>query len=124
MSVAVFDQAGRVSVAAGLRALVCGTRPYFTKDRCDAQERGGSRVKTQWGDVAVVDVKTSAEWAGVAKIVADGAGVPGIENAFGASLGYELCPKGFGELTSWLALMRVAPFGRWASTPRFGCRDR
>jgi integrase len=43
----------------------------------------GSRVKPAWGDVAVVDMKTSAVRGWVANLVADGVGVPGIENAFG-----------------------------------------
>ena len=42
-----------------------------------------SRVAPQWGDVAVVDVKTAAIRAWVAKMVADQVGVPTIENAFG-----------------------------------------
>lgn len=42
-----------------------------------------SRVEPRWGDVAVVDVRTSAVRAWVAELVADGLGVPGIENAFG-----------------------------------------
>jgi integrase len=42
-----------------------------------------SRVQPQWGDVAVADVKTAAVRGWVAKLVADGVGVPGIENAFG-----------------------------------------
>jgi integrase len=42
-----------------------------------------SRVQPQWGDVAVADVKTVPIRAWVAKLVADGVGVPGIENAFG-----------------------------------------
>ena len=36
-----------------------------------------------WGDVAVVDVKTSAIKAWVAKMAADEVGAPTIENAFG-----------------------------------------
>ena len=42
-----------------------------------------SRVLPHWGDVAVVDVKTSAVKAWVAKLVTDGVGAPTIENAFG-----------------------------------------
>ncbi len=42
-----------------------------------------SRVAPQWGEVAVVDVKTAAVRAWVAKMVADEVGVPTIENAFG-----------------------------------------
>lgn len=42
-----------------------------------------SRVKPQWGDVPVVDVKTSAVRAWVAKLRADEVGTPTIENAFG-----------------------------------------
>ncbi|HEX2402525.1 MAG TPA: site-specific integrase, partial [Mycobacterium sp.] len=41
-----------------------------------------SRVKPHWGDVAVVDVKTSAVKAWVAKMKADEVGAPTIENAF------------------------------------------
>ncbi len=37
----------------------------------------------RWADVAVVDVKSSAVKAWVSTMVADGVGVPGIENAFG-----------------------------------------
>jgi integrase len=43
----------------------------------------GSRVELHWGDVAVVDVKTSAIKAWVAKMAADEVGAPTIENAFG-----------------------------------------
>ncbi len=43
----------------------------------------GSRVEPQWGAVAVADVKTAAVRAWVAKLKAEGVGVPGIENAFG-----------------------------------------
>ena len=42
-----------------------------------------SRVAPHWADVAVVDVKTAAVRAWVSKMVADDAGVPTIENAFG-----------------------------------------
>jgi integrase len=42
-----------------------------------------SRVEPQWGAVAVADVKTAAVRAWVAKLKAEGVGVPGIENAFG-----------------------------------------
>ena len=42
-----------------------------------------SRVAPHWADVAVVDVKTAPVRAWVSKMVADDAGVPTIENAFG-----------------------------------------
>jgi integrase len=42
-----------------------------------------SRVKPQWGNVAVVDVKTAAVRAWVSKMVTDEVGAPTIENAFG-----------------------------------------
>jgi integrase len=41
-----------------------------------------SRVEPHWGDAAVVDVKTSAVKAWVAKMKADEVGTPTIENAF------------------------------------------
>jgi hypothetical protein len=41
------------------------------------------RVKPHWGDVAVVDVKTSAIRAWVSKMVTDEVGAATIENAFG-----------------------------------------
>jgi hypothetical protein len=41
------------------------------------------RVGSQWGHVAVVDVKTAAVRAWVAKMVNDKVGAPTIENAFG-----------------------------------------
>jgi hypothetical protein len=41
------------------------------------------RVKAEWGDVAVVDVKTSAIRGWVSKMAANDVGAPTIENAFG-----------------------------------------
>jgi hypothetical protein len=43
----------------------------------------GSRVKPRWSDVPVIDVKTSAVRAWVAKMRADEVGATAIENAFG-----------------------------------------
>jgi hypothetical protein len=43
-------------------------------------------VEPQWGDVAVVDVKTSAVKAWVSKIAADEVEAPTIENALGLLL--------------------------------------
>ena len=42
-----------------------------------------THVRPQWGEVSVVDVKTSAVKAWVAKMVADEVGVPTIKHAFG-----------------------------------------
>jgi site-specific recombinase XerC len=42
-----------------------------------------SRVETRWGDVPVIDVKTSAVRTWMAKMRADEVGTPTIENAFG-----------------------------------------
>lgn len=42
-----------------------------------------SRVEPQWGDVLLVDVKTSSVRAWVAKLADDEVGTPAIENAFG-----------------------------------------
>jgi integrase len=42
-----------------------------------------SRVKTQWGNLAVADIRTAAVRAWVAAMKAEGLGVPSIENAFG-----------------------------------------
>jgi integrase len=41
-----------------------------------------SRVKPQWGNVAVADIRTAAVRAWVTALKADGLGVPSIENAF------------------------------------------
>src|SRR5271163_3605385 len=43
----------------------------------------GSRVEPRWGAVAVGEVRTSDIRAWITALVADGCGVPGIENAFG-----------------------------------------
>jgi integrase len=63
--------------------LVEGARPHLGQDRRDPQEHLGSRVETRWGDVPVIDVKTSAVLTWMAKMRADEAGTPTIGNAFG-----------------------------------------
>ncbi len=63
--------------------MVGDAKAHCPHDRRDPRYTWDSRVTPQWGEVAVVDVKTSAMRAWVAKMVADGVGVPTIENAFG-----------------------------------------
>jgi integrase len=79
----VEPKAGRVTVAAVYASWSAAQGHISPKTAATRRSAWGSRVEPAWGDVAVVDVKTSAVRAWLAKMVADGVGVPGIENAFG-----------------------------------------
>src|SRR4051812_27284712 len=72
----VTPQAGRVRVASVYESWSASQghiSPKVAATRCSTW---GSRVQPQWGDVAVVDMKTSAIRARVAKLIADDVGVP------------------------------------------------
>jgi hypothetical protein len=79
----VIPEAGRVTLAAVYASWSASQGRISPKTTATRKSAWGSRVKPQWGEVAVVDVKTSAIRAWVAKMATDGVGVPGIENAFG-----------------------------------------
>lgn len=79
----VEPKAGQVTVAAVYASWSTSQGHIAAKTAATRKSAWSSRVEPQWGNVAVVDVKTSAIRAWVAKMVADGVGVPGIENAFG-----------------------------------------
>ena len=67
----------------GVCVLVGGARPHLGQDGRDPAQRVDSRVEPRWGDVAVVDVKTSAVRAWVARWSPRVSALPTIENAFG-----------------------------------------
>jgi integrase len=79
----VAPKAGQVTVATIYASWSASQGHISAKTAATRKSAWGSRVKTHWGDVAVIDIKTSAVRGWVAKMVADGVGVPGIENAFG-----------------------------------------
>jgi integrase len=79
----VTPQAGRVTVAEVYTSWSAVQGHISAKTAATRRSAWVSRVQPQWGDVAVVDVKSSAARAWVSKMVSDGVGVPGIENAFG-----------------------------------------
>jgi integrase len=79
----VAPKAGVTTVAAVYTSWSASQGHIAAKTAATRKSAWGSRVEPGWGDVAVVDVKTSAVRAWVAKMVTDGVGVPGIENAFG-----------------------------------------
>ena len=71
------DRGGGVCVVVGVAG------PHLAQDGGDARARGAAASNRSGVLVAVVDVKTAAIRAWVAKMVAEDVGVPGIENAFG-----------------------------------------
>ena len=79
----VEPRAGRVTVATMHAAWSASQGHVSAKTVATRKSAWNSRVKPYWGDVPVVDVTTSAVRGWVAKMVTEGAGVPGIENAFG-----------------------------------------
>ncbi|MBX7434162.1 site-specific integrase [Mycobacterium sp. Y57] len=79
----VAPEAGKVTVDAVYRAWSAAQAHISAKTAATRRSAWGSRVKPRWGDVAVVDVKTSAIRSWVSAMKDDGLGVPGIENAFG-----------------------------------------
>ena len=79
----VSPEAGRITVADVYAAWSAAQGHISAKTKTTRRNVWNSRVQTRWGALAVVDVKTSAVKSWVAAMVADGAGVPTIENAFG-----------------------------------------
>ena len=79
----VAPAAGRATVGDVYRSWSASQAHIAPKTAQSRRSTWGSRVEEQWGDVAVADVKTAAVRAWVAALVADGVGVPTIENAFG-----------------------------------------
>jgi integrase len=75
-------KAGLVMVAAVYASWAASQGHISPKTAATRKTAWNSRVKPHWGDVAVVDVKTSAVKAWVAKMKADEVGAPTIENAF------------------------------------------
>jgi integrase len=76
-------EAGQVTVATVYASWSASQGHISAKTAATRRNVWKSRVLPQWGDVAVVDVKTSAVKAWVAKMVAEGVGTPTIESAFG-----------------------------------------
>jgi integrase len=79
----IAPEAGQVTVAAVHKSWSAAQGHISPKTVATRRSAWDSRVKPQWAEVDVVDVKTSAVRAWVSKLVAEGVGVPGIENAFG-----------------------------------------
>ncbi|BBX72271.1 site-specific integrase [Mycobacterium shinjukuense] len=79
----VAPERGRLTVAAVYASWFKAQGHTSAKTAATRRSVWGSRVKPRWGDVPVVDVKTSAVRAWVAKMRADEVGAPTIENAFG-----------------------------------------
>ncbi|WP_231990555.1 site-specific integrase [Mycobacterium sp. 852002-30065_SCH5024008] len=79
----VSPEAGQVTVGAVYESWSKAQSHISAKTAATRKSAWGSRVEPQWGKVAVADVRTAAVRAWVAKMKADGLGVPGIENAFG-----------------------------------------
>jgi integrase len=79
----VTPAAGRVTVASVYASWSASQGHISAKTAATRRSAWGSRVQPRWADVAVVDVKTSAVKAWVATMVAEGVGVPGVENVFG-----------------------------------------
>lgn len=75
--------AGKVTVGDVYAAWSAAQAHISKKTAATRKSAWNSRVKDVWAAVPVADVTTSAVRAWVAKMKADGLGVPGIENAFG-----------------------------------------
>lgn len=79
----VAPKAGLVTVGAMYASWSASQAHISAKASATRKSAWNSRVKPHWEQVVVADVKTSAVRAWVAQMVADGVGVPTIENAFG-----------------------------------------
>jgi integrase len=79
----VAPSAGRVTVADVYESWFPAQAHISAKTAASRRSAWRSRVEPKWGDTLVVDVRTAAIRAWVAAMVADGAGTPTIENAFG-----------------------------------------
>ena len=76
-------EAGRATVAAVYAAWSAAQGHIAAKTALTRRSTWSNHVEARWGEVAVVDVKTSAVRAWVAQLVASEVGVATIENAFG-----------------------------------------
>lgn len=76
-------EAGQVTVADVYTSWSASQAHIAAKTAATRKSAWHSRVQSHWGDIPVIDVKTAAVRSWVAKLKADGLGVPGIENAFG-----------------------------------------
>jgi integrase len=76
-------EAGRATVAAIYETWSAAQGHIAAKTALTRRSTWTNYVAPQWGETAVVDVKTSAVRAWVARLVAADAGVATIENAFG-----------------------------------------
>jgi integrase len=79
----VAPASGKVTVAAVYESWSAGQGHISPKTAATRRSAWGSRVQPRWGEVAVVDVKTSAVRAWVAAMAAENVGAATIENAFG-----------------------------------------
>jgi hypothetical protein len=79
----VAPEAGRVTVAAVYASWSASQGHISPKTAATRRSAWSSRVEPRWGDMAAVDVKTSAIKAWVAKMAVDEIGATTIENAFG-----------------------------------------
>lgn len=75
--------AGRVTVSAVYQTWLAAQSHISAKTAASRRSVWNSRVEPHWGDVLVADVRSSAVRGWVAAMVAEGAGTPIIENAFG-----------------------------------------
>ena len=75
--------AGRVKVSAVYQAWFAAQSHISAKTAASRRSVSTSRVEPQWGDVPVAEVRPSAIRGWVAAMVAEGAGTPTIESAFG-----------------------------------------
>lgn len=79
----VAPSAGRVTIADIYQSWFPAQAHISAKTAASRRSAWSSRVEPQWGDTLVVDVRTAAIRAWIASMVAEGAGTPTIENAFG-----------------------------------------
>jgi integrase len=79
----VAPKAGLITVDALYDSWSAAQGHISPKTAATRRSAWSSRVEPQWGDVAIIDVKTAAIRAWVATMAAEGAGAPTIENAFG-----------------------------------------
>jgi hypothetical protein len=79
----ITPEAGKVTVAEVYQSLAASQGHIAPKTAAIRQGAWMNYVAPVWGDVAVVDVKTTAVKAWVAKMVADDLGAATIETAFG-----------------------------------------
>jgi hypothetical protein len=79
----IAPEAGKLTVAAVYESWSASQGHISPKTATTRRNVWKSRVEPRWGEMAVIDVRTSAVKAWVASMVADKVGTPTIENAFG-----------------------------------------